>query len=275
MATGQRLGDILIEQNLVSKEVIDQALQSQVGGNQRLGNILVRMKVITADQLVETLAKQLDLPICDVFTSFSGEVKRLIPRYLCRKYGVIPLRIKKYNTLELAMANPADTEARTDLEHYTGKVIEPRLARLSDIEKAIPRFITFNIREFFSPAVTNWTGRLALATSLVLVVALGGFIYDYVDKINHGTITKTDTATIYKNHDLMVGFDKNGQINLMGRGAFAAGYYAVTFTSDAVLQSFLTGKQKELSEKQRAWLDWVLVQYREDMPRQAKLVSNN
>ncbi len=275
MATGQRLGDILIEQNLVSKEIIEQALQSQVGGNQRLGNILVRMKVLTADQLVETLARQLELPICDVFGSFSGEVKRLIPRYLCRKYGVIPLRMKKYNILELAMANPADTEARTDLEHYTGKVIEPHLARLSDIEKAIPRFISFNIKEFFSPSITNWTSRLALASCLVLVVALGGFIYDYIDKINHGTVTKTETATIYKNHDLMIGFDKNGQINLMGRGAFAAGYYAVTFNSDVVLQSFLAGKQKELSENQRAWLDWVLAQYREDLPLQAKLVTKN
>ena len=94
MAAKQLLGKLLIEQNLVSRDVIDSALRVQVGGNRRLGHILVRMKAITADQLAETLAKQLDIPITDISQKFSQETSGIIPRYLCRKFSVIPLALK-------------------------------------------------------------------------------------------------------------------------------------------------------------------------------------
>jgi len=100
------LGELLIQQNLVSQDIIDTALRVQVGGNRRLGHILVRMKAITADQLAETLAEQMEIPITDVSRKFSREVSKILPRHLCRQYSVIPLALKENNILELAMANP-------------------------------------------------------------------------------------------------------------------------------------------------------------------------
>ncbi len=254
----QLLGDILIKQNLVTKDTIDQALRTQIGGNHRLGYILVRMKAITADKLVEVLSKQLDLPICDIPVSFSPSARKIIPRYLCRQYGVLPLSFKSDNILELAMANPSDHSARNDLETYTGKVIEPQLARLSDIEKSISKFIAFNIKDFFSPRFNTRVTRIAVASCLAMLLVLGIYTYNYVYENRYGTVTKTEASTRYKNHDLMLGYEINGQINFIGRGAYSQGHYSVTFPNEEVLKSFLDKRKSDLSEKQQEWLYWVI-----------------
>lgn len=266
MTNKQRLGEILIQQKLVSQDIIDKALRTQVGGNRRLGHILVRMKAITDDQLVETLASQLDIPICDITSKFSPEVRGLIPRYLCRQYGVLPLTLQSNNILELAMADPADEEAQNDLEQYTGKVIEPYLARHSDIDREIPKRIPFGLKDFFSPRSNTMFTRIGVVVCLAFVVLLGGFTYRYIHDTLYGTISVTAESTIYKNHDLMLGFDKNGKINFLGRGAFAKGYYSVSFNDPVILHAFLKSRQTDLSDKQKSWLDWVIAKEQDRNP---------
>lgn len=258
MRNKQLLGELLIEQKLVSRETIDQALRTQIGGNRRLGYILVRMKAITEDQLVEILASQLDISVCDIASRFSPEVRRMIPRYLCRQYGVLPLALKSNNILELAMANPADAEAQRDLEHYTGKVIEPYLARHSDIDREISKRIPLGLKDFCSPRANARLTHIGVAVSLILVVLFGGFTYRYVQNTIYGTKSITADSTIYKNHDLMLGFDKDRKIHLLGRGAFAQGYYSILFNDSVALQEFLTSRNADLSDEQKSWLAWVI-----------------
>jgi hypothetical protein len=265
MAGKQLLGELLIHQNLVSQDAIDTALRVQVGGNRRLGHILVRMKAITADQLAETLAKQLDIPITDIDQKFTREVSRIIPRYLCRKFGVIPLKLKENNILEAAMANPSDEEAISDLEDYTGKVIEPCLARHSDIEREISRRIPLTAKDFFTPQANTWATRAVTAISLVLVLSLGIFTYNYVQKARYGTVTKTDTHVLFNNHDLIVGVEKDGKVSLLGHGAFSRGYYSVSFDNSEFLAAFVHGKTKDFSKKQREWLEWAISQTESDV----------
>ena len=167
------LGELLVTKNLVPQETVDQALKLQIGGNRRLGHILVRMKAITDDQLTETLANQLDVEITDVRTSFSPEVKKVLPRYLCNQYGVLPLSYKANNVLEVAMGNPSDQEPINAIEHYTGMVVEPRLARHSDIDREIPRFIPLSIKDFFSPKVNTMANRVIASLALACVIGLG------------------------------------------------------------------------------------------------------
>jgi hypothetical protein len=264
MAGKQLLGELLIEQNLVSRDVIDSALRVQVGGNRRLGHILVRMKAITADQLAETLAKQLGIPITDISQKFSREISRILPRYLCQQFGVIPLELKENNILDIAMANPSDEEAIIDLENYTGKVIKPCLARHSDIEREISRRIPLTIKDFFTPQTNTWATRAAVAVSLALVLGLSFFTYDYVQKSRYGTVTKTKTHILFNNHDLIVGVEKNGKVSLLGHGAFSRGYYSVSFDKSEFLAVFVHSREKDFSKKQREWLNWAIDQTESD-----------
>jgi hypothetical protein len=255
-----RLGELLVQQNLVSQETVDTALRVQVGGNRRLGYILVRMKAITTDQLAETLAQQLDTPIIIIADKFSPEVKKAVPRYLCRQYGILPLAFKQNNILEVAMSDPSDGDAISDLEHYTGKVIEPFLARHSDIDREIGRRVQLSMKDFFTPQTNIWATRTVAVLALILVFGLGFFTYDYIQQNRYGTVSTTDTHVLYKNHDLILGVDNIGKISLLGHGAFAKGYYSVSFDNPDTLNAFAKSREKDFSEKQRNWLKWAIGQ---------------
>jgi len=274
MSTKQLLGELLIEQNLVSRDVIDSALRVQVGGNRRLGHILVRMKTITADQLAETLAKQLNIPITDISQKFSREINRILPRYLCRQFSVIPLALKGNNILDIAMANPSDEEAITDLENYTGKVIKPCLARHSDIEQEISRRIPLTIKDFFTPQTNTWVTRTAVAVSLALVLGLSFFTYDYIQKSQYGTVTTTKTRVLFNNHDLIVGVEKGGKVSLLGHGAFSKGYYSVSFDKSELLAIFVQSRKNDFSKKQREWLNWAINQAESDILNRSLALKN-
>lgn len=254
------LGELLVQQNLVSQNIIDTALRVQIGGNRRIGHILVRMKVITADQLAETLSKQLNIPITAVDDKFTNDVRRILPRYLCRKFDVIPLALKPNNILEVAMANPSDEEVISNLELFTGKVIKPSLALWSNIDKEIGRKIPLTIKDILTPQTNIWATRIAAIAALALVIGLSSFTLDYIQKTRYGTISTTDSRVLFTNHDLMIGVEKNGKISLLGHAAFASGSFEVAFDNTTILKSFIENRGKDFSEKQRTWLKWAMKQ---------------
>lgn len=258
MASKILLGELLIQQNLVEQDTINDALRVQVSGNRRLGSILVRMGALSEDQLAEILATQLNIEITDIKKNFSTDVRSKLPRYLCRKYDTIPLRLKNNNILEVAMSDPSDNQAINDLEQYTGNVIEARLARHSDIAAGTAQLIPYSWNDFFSPQASTRFTRIAVAVCMVLIVVVGGFSYRYIYNAKYGTMTMTPETTMYKNHDLMLDFDTKGTINFNGRGAFAQGYYSTSFNNIDALNAFLAKKKPDFSENQQKWLTWVL-----------------
>ncbi len=201
-------------------------------------------------------------------------MSRIIPRYLCRKFGVIPLELKENNIIETAMANPSDEEAISNLEDYTGKVIEPFLARHSDIEREISRRIPLTVKDFFTPQANTWTTRVVTAISLALVLGLTIFTYNYVQNARYGTVTRSDTHVLFNNHDLIVGVEKDGKISLLGHGAFSKGYYSVSFDNSEFLATFVQGKAKDFSKKQREWLEWAIDQTESDVLTRSLALKN-
>ena len=260
MAAKPLLGELLVQQNLVSQEILNEALRLQITGYRRLGSILVRMGALSEDQLIEVLAKQLDVEPTDIKNSFSATVRKKLPRHLCRKYHAVPLRLKSNNILEVAMADPSDRQAISDLEQYTGHIVEPRLARYSDIASATTRHIPLTFSDILShQARTN----LAIALCFILVAALGSFSYLYITKTVHGEITlpkQGNPYITYSNHDLTVSHNpKTGEIVFSGRGAYSPGLYQAKFNVFSELDTFRKSHKSDLSKKQDEWLEWVLL----------------
>lgn len=257
MASKQRLGELLVQQKIVSQDTVNDALRVQVGGNRRLGHILLRMGALSEDQLANTLSQQLEIQLTDVKAIFSPEVKKILPRYLCSKYGVLPLTLKENNIMLTAMADPSDNEAITDIEHYTGKVVEPCLARQSDINQAITKQIPYSIKDIFNPQANTRLTRVAATVALALVVVFGVATFNYINSARYGTVSHLANSTIYEHHDLMVGFDTSGKISLLGHGAYAKGYYSVSFDNMHSLTAFINSRKDEFSVKQSEWLEWL------------------
>ncbi|MCV5638823.1 hypothetical protein OFN49_28455, partial [Escherichia coli] len=62
----KRLGDLLVEEGIVSEDQIQQALSAQRSTGQKLGDALIDLGFITEKQMLEFLSQQLGLPLIDL-----------------------------------------------------------------------------------------------------------------------------------------------------------------------------------------------------------------
>ena len=274
MKTKQRLGELLVAQKIVTPETLSDALRVQVSGNRRLGHILIQMGALSEEQLAETLSQQLGIPFTNIDADFSYDVKRILPRYLCTKYGALPLSLKKNNILLTAMADPSDVEAITDIEHYTGKVVEPCLARQSDISRAVRNKVPHSLKDFLNTQTNTRLTRIIATAALICVVIFGATTYNYIQTTRYGSISRLDDSTLYEHHDLIVGFEDSGKISLLGHSAFADGYYSVEFNSLNTLKTFILSRKDDFSADQSKWLEWVVSRERSNTRLKSGIASN-
>lgn len=254
----KRLGEILVENGLVSQDRVDEGIRIQVGGNRRLGYILLKMGAINDDQLLEVLSQQMGLPIITIENDFSKDVVTLLPRYLCRKYTVLPVSKGKNNILNVAMMDPSDDSAISDIESYTGMLVRPMLAREKDISTGITRYVPFSVKDIFNSQVYGRAAKIATSAAILLLLVIGWASYQYIDKELHGTVKLINGTMTYSNHDLMLGIEGKDKISLLGHGAYTKGFYSVNFTSVEALKTFIEQKRKNFSDKQADWLIWVI-----------------
>jgi len=258
MADKKRLGDLLVDSKLISKTDLDEALRLQVGGNRRLGYLLIKMGFVTEEQLHSVLSQQLDLPIVNVENEFKPEVQEILPRYLCRKYSVIPLMIGENNTLMVAMVDPSDVEAVSDVEKYTGKIIRPVLASKSDISRNINPCVSWSLKDVFnSQTSTKLTAGVASIALLLIIVTATQFYQDRKQE-QYGRVMSKPALTAYENLELILGFDEQEKVSLLGHGAYSSGYYSVTFNDMQSLEKFLDSKKDDFSARQLEWLSWAM-----------------
>jgi type IV pilus assembly protein PilB len=132
-----RLTDILINNKLLSREQLGQAIVVQKEKGGRLSDILVELKFIRENELVSTLSESLGLPLIDLKRyKIDGEVVTIIPPEVARHYLIIPVS-KMGDTVTLAMADPLDIFAIDYVQSLTGYKINPIISKSSDISQAI------------------------------------------------------------------------------------------------------------------------------------------
>ncbi len=137
-----RLGDLLIEQNVLTKEQLTQALQMQKGTNKKIGEILVEEGFITEEMIARALEAQMGLKSVQLRgLTVPAEIKNLVDGRLLKKYMVFPFEVDPYNAniLHLAMADPLDMEAIDDVAIVTNMQIEPYIATRREVAAAIDR----------------------------------------------------------------------------------------------------------------------------------------
>src|SRR5262245_7288511 len=136
------LGDLLINDGLVTREQLQTALAEQKRTREKLGVILVRLNLITEDQLVGFLSRQYGIPSISLADfEVDREVLRLVPLQLASKYEVLPIRVVG-NTLTLAMSDPTNLLALDDVAFMTNMQVMPLVASQGAIREAIERAYT-------------------------------------------------------------------------------------------------------------------------------------
>ena len=105
----------------------------------KLGEILIEQGIISRDDLAAILSRQLGLPLVSLSNyEIQPEAVRLVPEAVARKYKVIPLTLN-VNSLEVAMVDNNDVLALEALSAITQMRIQTVIASGEDIDKAIER----------------------------------------------------------------------------------------------------------------------------------------
>ena len=135
----RRLGDVLLEQELVNTEQLQECIQIQRTTGQSLASILVAKKYLSEEDLVITLSEQLGIPHIRVMNyNIPQEVLNEVPESLARQYQMLPVSVTG-DVLTLAMGDPLNIMALDDLRMLTSYEIEPVVAVQSELVDAINR----------------------------------------------------------------------------------------------------------------------------------------
>jgi len=121
----QRIGDILVDNNLISEDQLRQALKRQVQAGGRLGFILIEMGFITINDLINFLSYQSGVTGINLYEiDIDQKVLNLISLEKINELKILPIAANK-NNLTLAMVNPQDFETISEIGFTVGRKITP------------------------------------------------------------------------------------------------------------------------------------------------------
>jgi MSHA biogenesis protein MshE len=110
-----RLGDVLVQQRLISQEQLQQTLDLQRTTGKKVGRLLIETGIITEELLANGLARQLRIPFVNLKTfPFRAEVVKLLPESAARRFKALVLE-DKGDLLLVALGDPLDLFAFDEL----------------------------------------------------------------------------------------------------------------------------------------------------------------
>jgi type IV pilus assembly protein PilB len=131
-----RLGDLLLEKNLITGDQLEQALAEQRETGGKLGELLVNMGALDAQTLAEALAGFFGLVVVNLRRdNVDPAVISLIPESMAREQLAIPVRAEE-DGLYVAVAEPSD-ELRSLLSSTSKRNVSLMIAPMGDIIWAI------------------------------------------------------------------------------------------------------------------------------------------
>jgi len=135
----ERLADILVSQELVSKDNMDALLEDCARDGKNFAHFLIEKEVVSEGKLTEFMSKEFGLPLISVSKyRIDPLVSSMIPERMARQYNVIALS-KFGDNLMVAMSDPLNVFAIDDLKALIQIEINPVLSPESEIRQAIDR----------------------------------------------------------------------------------------------------------------------------------------
>jgi len=136
----KQLGQILLEQGLITQEQLNFALAEHQKTPKSLGRVLIDLGLIRESDLVRALAEQVGLEFVDLGDAqIDAYAASLLPESLARRYRAIPIG-ERDGKLLVAMSDPANVYALDDIRTITNRDVQPVVATANDVEQAISKF---------------------------------------------------------------------------------------------------------------------------------------
>ncbi|HSW47085.1 MAG TPA: ATPase, T2SS/T4P/T4SS family [Phycisphaerae bacterium] len=140
-----QLGQTLLEAGVIDESQLQAALSEHQQTGQKLGEILVRQNVVSPHVLVQTLARKLGVNGCHLRHGLvDPAAAKLIDREEAKRLRALPM-FKVRNRLTVAMAEPQNLPTIDRLHQITGLDIRPILALEKDVEEFSQKYLTGDV----------------------------------------------------------------------------------------------------------------------------------
>ena len=111
----KRIGDLLVEQKVITESQLEKALEMQRKEGGLLGENLIKQGLIKYDTLLELLSSQLNVPIMNMKGRIiDNEVLAQVPEKIARERNIIPVEMTD-NKLIIVMGRPEDLVTIDDI----------------------------------------------------------------------------------------------------------------------------------------------------------------
>ncbi len=144
MERRKKLGEILLEKGIITKEQLEEALQEQEKTGISLGQILIDRGLISPVVLGEILSDQFGIDYKKVSEIYiSPDSINLIPESIIKEKKVFPIK-KEEDTLEVAVLPPINPLVIDDIKALTGLKLKPIIVTDTEFQRLLNQY--FNIK---------------------------------------------------------------------------------------------------------------------------------
>ena len=131
----------LIHQSSLTEDTLQIAIEQSAESGRRIHDILVGDNYVSGADLAEIFSAEYSYPVYDVDShNLSTSPQDVVDLKLIQKHRVLPL-FKRGNKLFVAVADPTDNIANSEIRFQTGLSIETVLAPVDLLEPAIEAFL--------------------------------------------------------------------------------------------------------------------------------------
>lgn len=134
-----RLGDLLVQQKLISQDQLKFALEQQKRSGRKLGRVLVDNAFVTEENISEALGKQLNIPFINLkFYNINFDQMRVLPENQARRFRAIVLE-ERNGKLLVGMADPTDLFGFDEIARVVKRDIDVAVVTEGQLLESIDR----------------------------------------------------------------------------------------------------------------------------------------
>lgn len=139
----KRIGDILVEEGILTEEQLEEALKAAKAENKKIGEAITDLGFASEQDIAVALSSQLGFEYVNLSTvHIPDNVLSLINESVLRKHLMIPYAFvpNTINQVKVAMVDPMDMSAIDDFSIVTNLLVVPSVATTRDILIALDRY---------------------------------------------------------------------------------------------------------------------------------------
>ncbi|MFA7249268.1 MAG: glycosyltransferase [Dehalococcoidia bacterium] len=180
------VGELLLEQGLITTEQLTEALMSVEQTNVTLPEALLSLRTVSEEEIGERLAQQYGLPFFTIRgVDLDPAVTALLPEVLARERQMLPIALDAGGTVTVAMHDPSNEEAMEEARRIMGRPVRFTITTRTDIRDALERLYHLDYLEISAAGlrmaspensaykVVTRPQKVVLIGTLVALIALG------------------------------------------------------------------------------------------------------